>query len=127
MEYHATVFDDLDQMLSQIDVLDVCAPTPFIGFTLNESGSHKQIFCEKPIARTQADAEAMIAACEQAGVRLFIGMTTRFFPEYRKVHDLVSAGAIGALSVIRLSRVGYRPQKTKNNWFLDYVQSGDRC
>src|SRR5579859_3265046 len=124
-EYWTTAYDTLDAVLSQADVIDVCVPTHLHRvFVEQAAAAGKHVFCEKPISRTNADGEAMIAACEQAGVRLFIGMTNRFFPEYRTVHDMVASGQVGEPRVIRLTRVAYRPQKTTDNWFLDYEKSG---
>jgi predicted dehydrogenase len=123
-DYGPVVYDDLDALLSQVDVLDICAPTPVHReYVERAAAAKKHIYCEKPIARNHADGEAVIAACERAGVRLFVGMTTRFFPEYRTVRNQIAAGAIGAPKVIRLTRVAYKPQ-TPTSWFLDYAQSG---
>lgn len=124
-QYGTTVYDSLDAVLPLADIIDICVPTHLHrDFVERAAAAKKHIFCEKPIARTHADGEAMIAACEKAGVRLFIGMTTRFFPEYRSAHDLVASGEIGSPAVVRLSRVAYKPQKTTDNWFLDYAKSG---
>ncbi|MHB8625273.1 MAG: Gfo/Idh/MocA family protein [Aggregatilineales bacterium] len=124
-QYGTTVYDSLDAILPNADVIDVCVPTHLHReFVERAAGAKKHVLCEKPIARTHADGEAMIAACNKAGVRLFIDMTTRFFPEYRSARNLVISGEIGKPAVVRLTRVAYKPQKTTDNWFVDYAKSG---
>lgn len=56
------------------------------------------VMLEKPIATTLADAEAIIGAADQAGVKLMLGFTLRWIPHYAAVHDQVAAGALGPLT-----------------------------
>src|SRR3954469_20043275 len=80
--YGARVYDSLDAALPDVDIVDICTPTHLhLDYTLKAAAAKKQIICEKPIARNMDDAQQMIAACRDAGVRLFIGMTVRFFPQ----------------------------------------------
>jgi predicted dehydrogenase len=55
------------------------------------------VFCEKPIAASLADADAMIRAASASAGPLVIGHTLRFSPEYIAVHDAVSNGEIGTI------------------------------
>ena len=66
----------------------------------------------------------MILACKEAGVRFFVGMVVRFFPQYRLARELVVNGRIGNLGVLRLKRVSYVPQKSLDNWYFDPTLSG---
>jgi myo-inositol 2-dehydrogenase/D-chiro-inositol 1-dehydrogenase len=121
----ASVYDDLDALLSQVDIVDICLPTHLHKeYTLKAAAAGKHIFCEKPIARTVEDGQQMIAACKAAGVRLFIGQVVRFFPQYQKAHDALQAGKLGNLAVLRLTRVSYRPRKALDDWFSDVNRSG---
>jgi predicted dehydrogenase len=123
--YGATVYDSLTQMLPDVDVVDICVPTDLHReFTAQAAAAHKHVMCEKPIARTIADGQDMIAVCQRQGVRLFIAQVVRFFPQYRQVHDAIADGKIGKPAVIRLTRVGWKPQKTDDNWFVDFPRSG---
>ncbi len=128
--YSANVYDDLDMVLPHVDVVDICVPTDLHKtFTLQAAAAHKHILCEKPIARTLADGLEMIAACKAAGVRLFIGMVVRFFPQYRSIYETLAAGRIGKLAVLRLTRASYRPHsgnsnRAKDDWFSDFSRSG---
>jgi len=55
------------------------------------------VFCEKPIAASLEDADAMIGAAAAGSGLLVIGHTLRFSPEYLAVHDAVSKGEIGTI------------------------------
>ncbi|MEJ2556851.1 MAG: Gfo/Idh/MocA family oxidoreductase, partial [Anaerolineae bacterium] len=58
-----------------------------------EAGCH--IFMEKPLAATLEDADAILQACQKAGVRLMTGYILRFEACYAKIHQAVAQGEIG--------------------------------
>ena len=55
----------------------------------------KHVFVEKPIANTIEDGKRMIDACKQASVILMVGHHMRRLAGFRKLKELVEAGAIG--------------------------------
>ncbi len=57
----------------------------------------KPVFCEKPLALTQADAARMIEACARAGVVLGVGHNRRWWPAMRELKRLVDSGELGPL------------------------------
>lgn len=119
------VASGIHELLESADVVDICTPTPnHLEYTRLAASAGKHVVCEKPIALTVADAQAMIDACQTASVRLFIAHVVRFFPQYRAAHDAVAGGQVGDLGVIRLKRAAYQPQVTGDNWFLDASRSG---
>jgi UDP-N-acetyl-2-amino-2-deoxyglucuronate dehydrogenase len=59
----------------------------------------KHVLVEKPMALTLADADAMIGACERAGVRLGVVLQRRTEPLFRWVREVVVAGDLGALTL----------------------------
>jgi predicted dehydrogenase len=102
----------------------VCTPTPLhrpYTEKLASAGAH--VFCEKPIAPTIEDAEAMVRAAKNAKVQLFIGHVLRFFQEYAAIKRILDEGKIGRPAVARASRCGAYPRGS-NDWFTDYKQSG---
>ena len=114
----------LDEAVFDADVVDICAPTYLHrDFTLRAARAGKHVICEKPLALSVEDGEAMIQACRAAGVRLFVAHVLRFFPEYRLARDIVVRGEIGQPAVLRLSRCAFRPRKA-DNWFADPARSG---
>jgi len=121
----AAVYVSLDAMLADVDVVDLCVPSDLHRpMTEQAAAAGKHVVCEKPMALNVQDAQAMIDACERAGVRLFIAHVLRFFPEYRSAADLVRNGAIGAPGVLRLKRVAYPPHAGVASWFSDERRSG---
>jgi predicted dehydrogenase len=53
------------------------------------------VLVEKPIAANLDDADAIIAACDDAQVPLMVGYILRFEPAYARIQQAVAAGAIG--------------------------------
>lgn len=116
------VATSLDDLLARCDVVDVCTPT-YTHRALVEAAAAagRDVVCEKPFALTVEDTEAMIAACEDAGVALYPAHVVRFFPEHAVVHDAVERGTLGTVAVQRYDRQGGRPVSP---WFLDEKLSG---
>jgi predicted dehydrogenase len=55
----------------------------------------KSVFVEKPMALDYAECQAMIAACEQANVQLWVAYYRRRLPRFLKIKELIDSGAIG--------------------------------
>jgi len=60
----------------------------------------KHVFCEKPLATTLADCDAVVAAAAEAPGTFYLGMNLRHSPVHETVHDLVAAGRAGRLTTI---------------------------
>lgn len=107
-----------------VDLVVVASPTYLHAeHVLAAARAGKQVFCEKPIARTRDEAEAMVRACDDAGVRLAIGHVVRSFPEYRRAKELIDAGALGRIAIAALSR-GTVSVGAARAWYLDPAKSG---
>ena len=123
--YGARVAATRQELFGAVDVVDVCTPTHLhaeVAIAAARAGCH--VICEKPMARTLADAEAMLTAARDAGVRLFVAHVVRFFPEYVAARAAVLNGAIGEPGVLRLTRASYRPRHPAGHWFFDHAKSG---
>ena len=119
------IYPDLAAILADVDIVDICTPTHLhYEMVLAAAAAGKQIICEKPLARTLEQGQAMIAACRRAGVTLLVAHVVRFFPEYARAQALVAGGQIWRPAVLRLARGGYRPKRAAGNWFLDTEKSG---
>jgi len=124
-EYAAHVFSSLEELIESVDVVDICSPTHLhsdMAIAAARAGRH--IVCEKPLARTVEQGEAMLDACRIAGVRLFVAHVVRYFPEYALAAARVHAGDIGKVGTAQYRRLSYRPKKPVGNWFLDEEKSG---
>jgi predicted dehydrogenase len=112
----------LDQLLAEVDVVDVCTPTPtHPELVLAAAAAGRHVLCEKPLALEGATAESMVQACAAAGVQLYPGHVVRYFAEYAALARAVAAGAIGTPAVLRFHRCGARPRAA---WFADPALSG---
>ncbi|WP_022882587.1 Gfo/Idh/MocA family protein [Gryllotalpicola ginsengisoli] len=111
-----------DELLARCQVIDVTTPTPThldLGLAALASGRH--VICEKPLARTDADAAALVAAAEAAGRMLLPAHVVRYFPAYARAKAAVDSGALGRLRRLRFLRSGAHPVQP---WFADEAQSG---
>lgn len=122
--YQTKAFDAYQELLEQVDIIDICVPTDLHkAMVLEAAQAKKHIICEKPIALNLEDARTMIDACNDAGVRLFIAMVVRFFPQYRSAKAAFDAGQLGDLGVIRLKRISHQPIGDEA-WFTTEERSG---
>ena len=88
-----------------IDIVDVCTPGDShaeIAIAALQAGKH--VLCEKPLANTVEEAEAMTAAAEDArakGVRSMVGFTYRRVPAVSLMKQMIDEGAVGEIRHIR--------------------------
>ncbi len=84
------------------------------------AGRVKAILCEKPIATTLADAQAMLDVCERTETRLQICLPVRFTTAVASLRDLLAKGRLGTLHVARTTNRGQLP----GGWFTDPTLAG---
>ncbi len=86
----------------------------------------KHVLCEKPLAVSMPDADRMISAAEKEGVILMVAENEVFSPLYRRVRDLVKAGAIGKPALVQMTRGCYLEDSFKKErpWFLSQKAAG---
>ena len=65
------------------------------------------VLCEKPMAQTVAECEAMIDVCREHGVQLIVAYYRRFFPVVMKMKALLDEGRIGQLVRARAELAGF--------------------
>jgi predicted dehydrogenase len=98
-----------------IDLVDIVTPGDShaeIAIAALDAGKH--VLCEKPLANTVAEAEAMADAAARAaarGIRAMVGFTYRRVPAVTFLRDLIAQGAIGRIAQVRAS---YR-----QDWLVD--------
>ncbi|WP_172382711.1 Gfo/Idh/MocA family protein [Streptomyces sp. MNP-20] len=90
-----------------VDLVDVCTPGDShaeIAIAALEAGKH--VLCEKPLANTVEEAEAMVAAAERARARgqmAMVGFNYRRVPALALAREMVAAGRLGTLRHVRLT------------------------
>ena len=72
----------------------------------------KHVLCEKPMARTVAEAEAMVEAAENSGRALMIAHVWRSNKEMHWLRDVITSGKLGRIFKCRAHAVpaGWGPQ-----------------
>ncbi|MGJ4846254.1 Gfo/Idh/MocA family protein [Leifsonia sp. Le1] len=89
----------------EIDIVDICSPGAShaeIAIAALDAGKH--VLCEKPLANTVEEAEAMVAAAERAaarGVRSMVGFSYRRVPAIGFAKRLVEEGRLGTIRQVR--------------------------
>jgi len=128
----ASVETDWQQLLERpdIDLVDICTPGDShaeIAVAALRAGKH--VLCEKPLANSVAEAEAMVAAADEAqhhGVLAMVGFTYRRVPAIALARQLVAEGRIG---VVRQVRAQYLQDwiadaEAPLSWRLDKARAG---
>ncbi len=84
------------------DVVSICSPTAshFYDVMTALQSQPRLIFCEKPLAPTAAEAEAIVKACETAGVLLAVNHTRRWAPDVREFGRQLATGEHGEVRSI---------------------------
>lgn len=125
-QYGAKVVPDLEGILDLgVDVVDVCTPpTVHAAATVTALEAGRHVICEKPVARTMAEARRVVAAADAAPGMLTIGHVSRFEPDHKTARDLVVAGEIGAVRMLRHSTTSSLPGWTEAGWLTDPATSG---
>lgn len=113
-EYGVAVEASSEALLARDDIQAVIIATPHsthLPLTRAAASAGKHIYIEKPMAVTLADCDAMIAACQDAGVLLNVNNVTRHRASPVTAKRLIDEGRIGDLRIIRVlsSVIGYIP------------------
>lgn len=117
-------YTDYHDMLARddIQVVTVGAPNDLhcrMVCDIAQAGKH--VICEKPLCRTMAEADEMIAACQEAGVKLMYAEELCFVPKYVRAKQLIDMGAIGEVYLIKQAEKHNGPHSA---WFWDVERSG---
>jgi predicted dehydrogenase len=118
-------YEDYRDLLARPDVEAVSITTPVFAHAepaLAALRAGKHVLCEKPIARTLAEADAMVEAARQAGVLFTMGYQSRFSRLWETTRRLLDEGTIG--SMIAMNVVSCGRAALPQPWFLDKDLAG---
>ena len=105
-----------------IDLVYVVLPNSMHAeYSIRASKAGKHVLCEKPMAISPAECEAMIAAAKKAGKKLMIGYRCHFEQYNLHAIQLVKSGLVGVPKVIT-AESGFYAQP--GQWRLDHPYSG---
>ncbi len=125
--FGGTAFDSIEDLLADpsIDAVSVCtANHTHAAITIQALQAGKHVLCEKPMATTLEDCQAMVDAANKAGKVLVIGQNQRLTKTHKKARELIRNGEIGQIIGFRTT-FGHGGPETwsidpgKNTWFFD--------
>ncbi len=96
-------YEDMDRIRDNpnIDAVYIALPNSMHAeYTIRAAQAGKHVLCEKPMATTVADSEAMIAACAKAKRKLMIAYRCQLEPTTLHARQLVRSGALGTIQAI---------------------------
>jgi predicted dehydrogenase len=115
-----TEFDDLlnDEAL---DAVVIATPVPtHADLATRVLAAGKHCFVEKPLARSEEEAEAVVKAAEAAGRVLMVGHLLEYHPGVVRLAELVRSGALGDLRYVYSNRLNLGKHRQDENalWSL---------
>ncbi|HUG48369.1 MAG TPA: Gfo/Idh/MocA family oxidoreductase [Candidatus Limnocylindria bacterium] len=93
-----------EALLADPEVDAVYIPLPnhlHAEWTIAAARAGKHVLCEKPLAMTAADAGRMVAACDEAGVRLMEAFMYRLHPSWQALLEVVGSGRLGEVRAVQ--------------------------
>ncbi len=111
----------------EVDFIDCCLPNNLheaVVIAAAQAGKH--IYCEKPLAMNVAEAQRMVEAVEQAGVKTQVTFNVRFYPAMQRAKQLIDDGFIGRVFSYRgrYYRSSYIDASKPLSWRLSRAVSG---
>ena len=130
-KYGGKAYESYEALLADpdIDAVSVCAANHVhaeISIAALKAGKH--VLCEKPMAISLEECEAMVQAAKDSGKYLMIGQNQRLAKAHAKAKELIEQGAIGKVLTFR-TIFGHGGPETwsvdpgKNTWFFDKTKA----
>jgi predicted dehydrogenase len=123
------VFTTIQNMLSagELDLVSIVTPDDCHFAEASAAiAAGRHVLCEKPLARTVAEAEALAEAARSAGVLTKVGFTLRYAPAVIRLGELVRGGAIGTpyLMELFLQNGQFLNPTTPHHWKMTREHAG---
>ena len=127
-KYGGVVCDSVDELLSMdLDAVSVCvANAMHAEIAIKALNAGKHVLCEKPMAVTLEQCEAMVEAAEKNQKILMIGHNQRFAAAHQEARRLIQDGAIGKVLSFETKFGHGGPEfwtKTPDTWFFHKSQA----
>ena len=126
-KYNCKAYGSYEELLAdpEIDAVSVCvANNAHAQISIAAMKAGKHVLCEKPMAVTLEEWEAMVKTAKETGRYLMIGQNQRLAKAHVKAKQLIAEGAIGKVLTFR-TIFGHGGPETwsvdpgKNTWFFD--------
>src|SRR6266478_6114998 len=121
------VFRRLEDVLAEPDVelVDLCTPTPrHREQSMAALNAGKHVLCEKPLARTSADARKILKVAESARGFLLPAMCMRFWPGWSWLKQVVDKRTYGRVLAARFRRLSEMPGWSKQGTYTGATDLG---
>ena len=123
----AKVYTDYKELLKDptIDVVHVLTPNrSHAELTIDALHAGKHVMCEKPMAKTAADARRMVEAAKETGKKLTIGYQHRHKPESRFLKSVIERGDLGDIYYAKALAIRRRGTPNWGVFLNEYEQGG---
>lgn len=120
-------YDQAEDLINDPEVDAVYIATPphvHKRYTLMAAEAGKPVFVEKPMALNFEECQAMVDACNNAGVPLWVAYYRRCLPKFRKIRALVNNGAIGEVRTVAITLRANKTQGASESWRVQTDVSG---
>ena len=116
------VFPSAETLLAEkLDGVVICSENvKHLPLTELAAPHTSHILCEKPIATTLADAQAMIDVCAAHSTKLQIAFPVRFSASVQRLKAILDEGTLGRIYSVKTTNHGRMP----GGWFVDRALSG---
>jgi len=120
--YSVPFFNSIEDLLSSdisFDVLNVCTPNGFhASHSLMGLEKQKHIVCEKPMALTKAECEAVIYKSLQVSRQVFLVMQNRYSPPSEWIKEVVEQKRLGQIHIVQVNCYWNRDERyyKADNW-----------
>jgi predicted dehydrogenase len=124
-EFGGTSTRSLREVIQASDIAWICTP-PFARRDAIEIACElkRPVFCEKPLAVSHADLDWIQKIADDSGVPFFMGQSNRFGSYFQKMQELAADGAIGEITSLWSTRLGYLDVASAPPWRMDDAKSG---
>ena len=122
-KYGGRAFESVEALIESVDAVSVCsANRAHAQNTICALEAGRHVLCEKPMATSLAECEAMVAAAKKANRLLMIGHNQRFNRAHQEARRLIQDGTIGRVLSFHTAFGHSGPENwtgTPNPWFFD--------
>ena len=121
-QFGVKAFTSYENMISSdIDAVIVCSENVnHRRHVVLAAQSEKHAMCEKPLAASREDADAIVEVCKRSRVKLQTAFPCRFHPAYHELRAAVQDGGLGKILAIKATNQGICPW----GWFVKRELSG---
>lgn len=102
-KHGAIAYEKVEDAIKNCDAVYIATPhTSHVEYALKAMAMGKPVLCEKPVAVTEKDVDALISAAKENDIYFCEAMWTWFSPVAHKVREWVKSGALGEIKSVEM-------------------------